>query len=66
MTEFAQTATLNNFYDAGYEPSYEFPGLDLPILDLDSDDIEEDIWFDQWASDLPRRNSEDSSPTYCE
>jgi len=40
--------------------------IDVPMLDMESDTLEEDLWLDQWAGDLSRRVAEDSSPIYCE
>lgn len=40
--------------------------MDLPMLETGSDALEDDLWFNQWANDLPRRFAEDSSPIYCE
>ena len=36
------------------------------MLDVETDPMKEDIWFNQWVNDLPRLTAEDGSPRNSE
>ena len=43
-----------------------FSEMDVPMLDVETDPMKEDIWFNQWVNDLPRLTAEDGSPRNSE
>lgn len=55
----ASSNTLNSGLDI-------FSVLDVPMLDVESDPAADDLWFNQWASELSQLQAEDCSPRFCD